>query len=56
MSYCLKSLVLLAALPLCVAAMSREAAATDRFDVKVEVLEFFSYLDTNPSGYAVEYK
>jgi hypothetical protein len=56
MRYCLKSLLLLAALPLCVAAMSREAAASDRFDVKVEVLKFYSYRDTNPSGYAVEYK
>ena len=49
----LKSLLLLAALPLSVASMSREAAATDRFDVKVEVLKFRSLLDTNPSGYVV---
>ncbi len=53
MRHYLKSLLLLAALPLCVASMSREAAATDRFDVKVEVLKFRSLLDTNPSGYAV---
>jgi hypothetical protein len=53
MSFCLKSLVLLAALPLCVAAMSREAAATDRFDVKVEVLQFYSYRNTNPGGYVM---
>jgi hypothetical protein len=56
MSYCTKSLLLLAALPLCVAAMSQEAAATDRFDVKVEVLKFYAFLDTSPSGYGVEYK
>ena len=37
MNYRLKSLMLLVALPLCVAAMSQEAAAKDRFDVKIEV-------------------
>jgi hypothetical protein len=56
MNYCLKSLLLLAALPLCVAAMNQEATASDRFDVKVEVLEFFSYRDTDPSGFVVDYK
>jgi hypothetical protein len=56
MSFRLKSMMLLAALPLCVAAMSQEAAATDRFDVKVEVLQFYAFRDTNPSRYYVEYK
>jgi len=55
MRYSLKSLILLAALPLCAAATNREAIASDRFDVKVELLEFVSYLDTDPSGLAVEY-
>jgi hypothetical protein len=53
MNYCLKSLLLLAALPLCVASTSQEATATDRFDVKVEVLQFQSLLNTSPSGYVV---
>jgi hypothetical protein len=52
----LNSLLLLPALALCVATMSQDAAATDRFDVRVEVLQFYAYLDTTPSGYAVEYK
>ena len=55
MSHCLKSLLLLAALPLCVATMSREAAASDRFDVKIEVLKFGSRVNTNPGGYVVAY-
>jgi hypothetical protein len=45
MNYRLKRLMLLAALPLCVAAMSQEAAAEDRFDVKIELLEFYSTVD-----------
>ncbi len=46
MSYCLRSL-LLAALPLCVAAMSREAAAHDRFDVKIELIDFYSNMNAD---------
>lgn len=53
MSFCLKSMMLLAALPLCVAAMSQEATATDRFDVKVEVVSFRSLVNTTPGGYVV---
>jgi hypothetical protein len=55
MNYRLKSLVLLAALPLCVAAMSREAAATDRYDVEIEVIQFYTFYDTDPSGLKVNY-
>ena len=53
MSFRLKSMMLLAALPLCVAAMSQEAAATDRFDVKVEVVSFRSLVNTTPGGNVV---
>jgi hypothetical protein len=52
----LRSLMLLAALPLCVAAMSQEAAAKDRFDVKIEVTGVYAFRDTVPSGRPVEYK
>jgi hypothetical protein len=56
MNYRLKSLMLLAALPLCIAAMSQEAAAKDRFDVKIEVVDFYSGQDTIVSGLPVDYK
>ena len=55
MKSCLKSLTLLAALPLCFAAMSQEAAAEDRFEVKLEEVNFRANLDTDPSGYVVRY-
>ena len=56
MKSCLKSLTLLAALPLCFAAMNREAAAEDRFDVKIEGIQFYAYSDTTPSGHLAEYE
>jgi hypothetical protein len=30
--------------------MSQEAAAKDRFDVQIEMLHFYAYYDTTPSG------
>jgi hypothetical protein len=42
MRSCLKSLLLLAVLPLSVASISQEAVAEDRFDVTVELLHFYS--------------
>ena len=56
MCYYLKSLMLLAALPLCLAAMSQEAAAKDRFTVKLEVVKFRSLVNTDPGGNVVTHK
>ena len=49
MGYCLKGLLVLAAIPLFVAATNREATATDRFDVIVDVVTFKSLKDMDPS-------
>ena len=49
MSCWMKSLLMVAALPVCVAATSREAEATDRFDVYVEIASFKSLRDMDPS-------
>ena len=56
MKACLKSLTLLAVLPLCFAAMNREAAAEDRFDVKIEVLDFKAFRDTTPKNWFAKYE
>ena len=56
MNACLKSLTLLAALPLCLAAMNQEATAEDRFDVKVEVLDFKAFRDTTPKNWFAKHE
>jgi hypothetical protein len=53
MNYRLKSLMFLAVLPLCVAAMSQQATAKDRFTVKIDIVSFRSLVNTNPGGNVV---
>jgi len=51
----LKSLLLSAALPIVVLALSQSAQATDRFDVYVELVSFKSLVDMDPSNAQDEY-
>ena len=49
MTYCMRSLMLLVALPALVFALGDTAKATDRFDVIVDVVSFKSTKDMDPS-------